>query len=65
MWNFQHTRNPANAGRIPSPSVFSAHVFSFFPCIEVRYFVIVEFFELFVSFFKSYVKTALCVSRLD
>lgn len=65
MWNFQHTHAILPlAGRIPSllcPLV-KAHVsFRSSHASKCDYFVIVEFFESFVGFFKSYVKTALCV----
>lgn len=65
MWNFQHTHAILPLGRsnsVASVSFGKAHVsFRSSHASKCDYFVIVEFFESFVSFFKSYVKTALCV----
>lgn len=70
MWNFQHTHAILPIGRsnsFASVSFGEAHVsFRSSHASKCDFFVIVEFFESFVGFFKSYVKTALCVcvSRL-
>lgn len=65
MWNFQHTHAILPLGRsnsFASVSFGKAHVsFRSSHASKCDYFVIVEFFESFVGFFKSYVKTAFCV----
>lgn len=71
MWNFQYTHAILPLSRsnsFASVSFGKAHVsFRSSHASKCDYFVFVEFFESFVGFFfKSYVKTALCVcvSRL-